>query len=145
MSALTVTAAQVAPARPTDPGTVIRTYIANAALTPGQAVFVTSSGTVDLCSCNTGGDEQFRGLALQQVAANQGVDVIHEGPVEGFDLSGLAYDALVYAQDTAGQLGTTASGTKTVVAGRVVPAPKRDGSGNVKKLLQVSTRWVQNW
>ena len=126
-------------------GTEIFSYFANAAIAAGQSVYETSTGTVDLASANTAGHEQFRGLALQSVGAGQAVDVIQKGAVEGFDLSGLAYDALVFQSDNAGNLATVASGTKTVQVGRVKPMPTKDSSGNIKKVLWVSSDMIRNW
>lgn len=144
MAAITVTPAKVAAARPNDHSTVIKPRMAAAALTMGQAVFVTSTGTVDLCDTSAAGKEQFRGIAMETVGGGQSVDVLEQGEVEGFDLSGIAFDGFVYAQDTAGVVGTTA-GTKTVRIGRVVPTTTKDSAGNIKKLLFIKSDLLNNW
>lgn len=145
MADIAVTAAQIAFARQPIDGTIIRPYIAGAAITAGQSVYVNSSGTVDLGDANAAGKEQFRGIALQTVGAGQAVDVLERGVCEGFAISGLAYDALVYQSDTAGSLADAASGTKTIRVGRVVPTTTRDSSGNIKKILYVQADMLNNW
>jgi len=144
MSAIAVTSGQVSPARPMDQDTIIRPYIAAAAITAGQLVYVNSSGLVDLCNTASAGKQQCRGVALQTVGAQQGVDVLQRGEVEGFAISSLAYDVQVYASDTAGNLDT-AVGTKTVPIGRVMATTTKDSSGNIKKLLHIQTDLINNW
>lgn len=146
MAAVTVTNAQVSPVFPDDSATIIRSRIAAATILAGQAVYYNSSGQADLCGTNTAGAQQFRGIALEQAGAGQAVDILEQGEVEGFNLSGagLTYDALVFAQDTAGALGT-AAGTKSVVAGRVVPMSNRDSSGNIKMVLFIGVQRLANW
>ena len=144
MADLTCTATSVAVVYPQENGTEIYPYIADVALTAGGPVYITSTGTVGSAGTATSGAQQFRGLALQTVGAGQGVDVLAKGLVEGYDLSGLAYDALVYGSDTVGSLATVA-GTKTVVVGRVYPGSSRDSSGNIKKLLFVTVANTSNW
>lgn len=61
---------------------------------------------------------------------------IRLGVVDGFDLSGSAYWAPLYASDTDGTLGTTA-GTVSVVVGRVVPATAVTAGNAFDKLLRI--------
>jgi hypothetical protein len=57
--------------------------------------------------------------------------------VAGFDLSSLAYDALVYLSDTPGKL-STAAGSHSSIAGRVAAMTDRDPvTGKPSKLLFV--------
>jgi hypothetical protein len=145
MSAITVTAAKVAPAKPNDHSTVIASRIAAAAITVGQSLFTTTSnGKVDLEDTSSAGKQQFRGIALETVGAGQAVDVLERGLIEGYDLSGMSFDDFAYGQDTPGVIGTTA-GTKTVRIGRVVPTTMYDSSGNIKKLLYVQADMINNW
>jgi hypothetical protein len=134
MTAISVTAAQVAPVDPEK--ATIRNYIAKVALTKGVPVFIDgTTGKIDIADGNGSGTKQFRGITLDAGGAGAGIRVIEEGDVYGFDLSGLNYDALVYVSDTAGSLDT-AAGTVTVNVGRV--APMSDAS--LTKVLRVATR-----
>ncbi len=114
----------------------IRTYIAAAALSIGEALYINSSGKADLCDGNAAGKYQFRGIALEGVGAGQAVSVLQEGILYGFDLSSQAYDASIFVGDTAGELAD-AAGTKTIYVGRVVPLPDDD----LTKALYVSVTW----
>lgn len=143
MADLAVTAKRVAVVNPMD--ACIRPYIAGVGLTAGQSIFLQPAGTVALCDANVGGAEQFRGIALETVGAGQVVDVLEEGDVEGFDLSAINPDALVYASDNAGALATAASATKTVQVGRVSTLPSRDSSGVIKRVLRISIDVKRNW
>jgi hypothetical protein len=111
----------------------IRTFIAAVALSIGEALYINTSGKVDLCDGNAAGKYQFRGIALETVGAGQAVSVLQEGILYGFDLSNVAYDGLVYVGDTAGDLAD-AAGTKTIFVGRCVPLPDDD----LTKALHVS-------
>jgi len=140
MTAIALTAAQIAPAiEPSD--AEIFDYIAAATITAGQAVYITSAGKVNLASANTGGAEQFRGIALNGGGAGQAISVLKRGHCYGFTISSLAYDAIVYLADTAGGLDTAASGTKTVRVGRVVPLT----DSSLTKVLYVQADYLNNW
>ena len=138
-AAVSATAAKVAATHPDD--AVIRSYIAAAAITAGQAVYLNTAGKVDLAQANSSGKEQFRGIALESVGAGQAVSVLVEGSLAGFDLSGVAYDGLVYLADTAGGLYDTASSSKTVQVGRVVPV----SDNALTKILYVRSDMIRNW
>ncbi len=60
------------------------------------------------------------GVAVRTVAAGEAVTAIRYGIFDGFDLSGLAYDANVYLSNTAGRLAD-AIGTITSIIGKVIP------------------------
>lgn len=116
MSAVALTAAQIAPVFADD--CEIRTYIAGATITAGQAVYLNSSGDIDLADGNGSGTKQFKGIALNGGGTGQAIDVLRRGEVYGYTLTSIAYDALLYVSDTAGGLDT-AAGTVTVQVGRV--------------------------
>jgi len=139
MGAIAVTAAQVAPVKPLKCD--IESYIATEAIAAGQAVYILTTGKVGVADANSAGKEQFRGIALQSVGAGQAVDVLHKGDVYGFTLSGNA-DSLAYLSDTAGGLDTSASGSKTVAAGRVVCLPD---SPTFTKVLRVFVKLDADW
>jgi hypothetical protein len=120
----------------------LRNRLAGVAINGGDACVVNSSGLAVLSNSGAAGTSQFNGIAIPtknsgySAGVGQAVELIEEGEVEGFDLSGLAYEAPVYLSDTAGKLAD-AAGTKSVVVGRVVPTSERDASGNPRKLLYV--------
>lgn len=106
----------------------------------GNVGYLTSAGTYGLADANASGKEQVRGIFLQAGGAGQGVSLLTRGHVGGFDLSGLAYDALVYLSNTAGALAD-AAGTMTVPVGRVVPMSDADKT----KVLFVDTAVLTTW
>ena len=138
MGDITVTAAQVGACFPDK--AEIYTFKAAETITAGQAVYLTSSGTVGLCDTNASGKQQFRGIALNGGGAGQAIDVLKEGHCYGFTLSGMDYDAIAYGSDTAGALAD-ANGTMTVNAGRVVALPDAD----LTKVLYVRADWLRAW
>ena len=99
----------------------VKSYIAHEDIVAGQAIYsVTATGKAGLATAAAANNlAQFRGLALKTTKAGYAVDVVEEGEVYGFTLSGLDYDAVVYLHDTAGTLSTT-NGTIHVRVGRVV-------------------------
>lgn len=114
--------------------------IAAVTLTNGQAVRQNTSGKAALADADAGsGAERFKGLALTGVGAGQGVSVISRGAVYGFDLSSLAYDALVYVSNTAGALADTPSTTNPMPVGRVMALP----DSNLTKVLFIDAPIVR--
>jgi hypothetical protein len=138
MADLTCTTAQVAMVNP-DFCETKEVVLAEAA-TAGQALYLTSSGTYGLADANAAGKQQIRGIALEAGGAGQGVTMLELGELYGYDLSGLAYDDLVYLSDTAGALAD-AAGTMTVQCGRVVPMPDSDKT----KVLSFAIDRLREW
>lgn len=98
----------------------IESYIADAALTAGQAVYTdATSGKSKVASAAASGTAQFRGIALQSVGAGSAVDVLERGRVYGFTVT-QNYDAPLYLSNTSGAIAD-AAGTVSVPVGRVVP------------------------
>lgn len=90
---------------------------------PGQAVRLdTTTGKWTKSNGSSAGEARIYGLVVGGVAnvAGQAVTAIRQGVIDGYDLSGLAYDAAVYLSDTDGALAD-AAGTVSVVVGRVIP------------------------
>jgi len=139
MADITVTAAQVAALDPQK--STIEKYIAAVAITKGQAVYLNTSGKAALADANGSGTLQFRGIALNTVAAGEAVDVLHEGVVAGFGVSSMNGDAIAYLSNTAGALGT-AAGSTAVACGRVVVLTD---APTLTKALRVFTRWSADW
>ena len=138
MTDITVTAAQVGLVDPIK--AKVRSYIAGATITKGQAVYIDpTTGKVNLADANGSGTLQFRGIALNGGAAGQAIDVCEEGLLYGFTLAG-NYDSLVYLSNTAGALADAGGGT-TVVCGRVAPLADR----SITKVLHVFSRPSADW
>jgi hypothetical protein len=117
MADLTVVSGEVAQVFPME--SLVRTYKAAVDLAAGKSVHVDANGKVNLADGNgVSPANRFRGVTLQTVKAGQDVDVIIDGEVAGYDLSGLPYDAPVYVSDNAGMLAD-APGTTSLLAGRV--------------------------
>jgi hypothetical protein len=129
MADLTLTAAQIAPVFPHSALDHTYDIVAGVAVTAGQVIRQNSSGKAALADANAGsGAEKAIGLALKTKGAGQGVSYLQQGRVYGFDLSGLAYGALVYLSDTAGALADIPSTTNSVPVGRVVPLSDSDAT-----------------
>lgn len=139
MTAIALTAAQIEPVYPT----VAECYdfVAAASITAGQAVYLTSSGTVDLADANGSGTLQFRGIALNAAAAGQAVTVLKRGHCFGFTVSSLSVDDIAYLSNTAGGLDTSAGGT-SIICGRVMTLPDKP---TYTKVLYVEADWLRTW
>ena len=137
MTAVALTAARISCPDPLK--CTIRSYIATETITAGQAVYFLTTGKVGVADANASGKQQFRGIALTGGAAGTAIDVLHDGEVAGFTLTGNG-DTFVYLSDTAGGLDTSA-GTMTVPCGRVVCRSDKD----LTKVLRVFTQWEADW
>lgn len=137
MSDITVTAAKVALVDPIK--ATVRSYIATETITAGQAVYILTTGKVGVADANAAGKQQFRGIALNGGGAGQAIDVVHDGEVTGFTLSGNA-DTMLYLSDTAGALADSA-GTMTVVCGRVECLADKD----LTKVARIFVQWEAAW
>lgn len=127
MADLTLTAAQIAPAFPLNSLDDTYDMVAGVVITRGQIVRTATTGKAALSDANAGsGAEKAIGIALNAAGIGQGVSYAQSGRFYGFDLSGLAYGALVYLSDTAGALADAPSTTNSVPVGRVVPLSNTD-------------------
>lgn len=119
--------------------TKTRSYKAAAAITAGQAVYKTTTGTVGLCDGSIGQTValQFRGIALNAAAAGEACLVAYEGPVEGFTLTGNC-ESFAYLSEISGSIGDAAAGV-SVKVGRV--DMRDDGT----KFLWVTTLPLTTW
>lgn len=91
------------------------------AITAGMPVRLdTSSGKFTAANGTGAAEARIYGIATKTVAAGMPVTAIRQGVMDGFDLSGLNYDAAVYLSDTDGRLAD-ANGTVSVAVGRVIP------------------------
>lgn len=107
------------------------------AVTAGQAARIdTGSGKLTKANATTAPEARVFGIASRTPeATGLGLTVIRHGVLDGFDLSGLAYDAPVYLSDTDGRLSDEA-GTVEKVIGRVIPG-FAGGLASADKLLLV--------
>lgn len=106
------------------------------AITPGSAARIdTTTGGFTNANATTTTENRIFGIALNDTnpAART---VVRRGYLDGYDLSGLAFDAPVYLSDTDGRLSTTA-GTTTVIVGRVVAGNSNLLGTTADKLLFV--------
>ncbi|WP_422929030.1 hypothetical protein [Singulisphaera sp. PoT] len=137
MANLTVTADAVAICHRPETAEIWR-GVAAEVITPGQTVYQTSAGTWGVGAAGTNGKYQIRGIALNKAGAGQAVEILIKGFVSGFNLSSLAYDAQVFASDTAGALAD-AAGTHSVAMGRVVAL---SDVPSYSKVLYVHANWA---
>jgi len=138
MADITRTKAQVAVVFPQN--AEIYDFIATEAIEAGQPVYQLTTRKVGVADANAAGKQQVRGIALKDVGAGQAVSVLKKGHVEGFDVSGLNGDALVYLSDTAGELAD-AAGTLSVTVGRVFGL----SDANLTHVLYVDADWIGTW
>ena len=97
------------------------TLVAAETITAGEAVRIDTAGKFTGSNGTTTTENRIYGIAKVSVAAGRPVTAIRKGVLDGFDVSGMAYDAIVYLSDTDGTLATSA-GTVSTIVGRVIPA-----------------------
>ena len=115
----------------------VKSYLAGSAVTKGQPVSQATDGTVDPGDASAGGGylyEQNRGIALNGGGAGQAIDVLEDGELYGFTVSGLNCGDIVYLSDTVGRLSTVA-GTVTVILGRVTALTDKSAT----KVVRIQT------
>lgn len=113
------------------------TLVAAEAITAGFAVRLdTSSGKFTPANGSAAGEARIFGIALKSVAADEPVTAVRKGYLDGWDLSGMNYDAVVYLSDTDGRLDT-AAGTVSTVVGRVIPGSATTLGTAMDKILFV--------
>jgi hypothetical protein len=98
------------------------TLPAGEAITAGMAVRIdTQTGKFTKANGTNAGEARVFGIAVKTVIAGESLTAIASGVMDGWDLSGLAYDAAVYLSDTDGRLEGTNAPTVDVPIGRVIP------------------------
>lgn len=124
MADLTYTTAQVAPVFTIFGKSEIYDGVAGATVEAGQALYIDSSGDLQLTDAGATGTAQFCGIALNGGGAGQAISYLHHGAIYGFDLSGLAYWDLAYLSDAdPGDLEDGGAETVVVPVGRVLALP----------------------
>lgn len=120
------------------------TGVAAEAVTIGQVVRIdTTTGKITKSNATSAAEGRSLGLALRTAAAGEAVTVLREGIVDGWDLSGLNYDAAVYVSNTDGGLAD-AAGTVSVEAGRVLGGFSTTLGTAADKLLLVEFRQLES-
>ena len=122
MADIAVTAAQVGLVDPLK--ATVKSYIAGATITKGQAVSLATDGTIDPSDGSTGQGylyENCVGIALNGGGAGQAIDVVPRGEVYGFTVSGLNSGDVVTLSNTAGTLEGASGGDVNVYIGRIAP------------------------
>lgn len=128
MTDIALTAAQVSPVNEFEPE--MWNLIAAAAITRGQTVAIDAAGKAIVGDASTGIAPNVRGIALNNAGIGDVVTIMVHGSLYGFTLP-QAYDAPIYASNTAGALAD-AAGDVSLVVGRV--KPMHDGATPTKVL-----------
>ena len=136
MANITVTAASVAVVFPSQ-CEIYNVKLAEA-VTKGQALYQTVSGTYGVAQANLQAKCQIRGLALEAANSGEGISMLKRGIVAGFTLA--TYEDIVYLSDTAGRLSTT-SGTRAVVVGHVMDL----ADPALTEVLYFEADWLREW
>ncbi|MCU0464061.1 MAG: hypothetical protein MUF38_05790 [Anaerolineae bacterium] len=99
----------------------VYSLVAGEYIEAGQLVCINSSGKVVKADAGALATARAAGFATANANINEGVSVLRRGMLEGFTLTSLAYNALVYVSDTAGAVADApgASGTYRKVVGSV--------------------------
>lgn len=114
-----------------------RTAVAAEAITAGAPVRIdTTAGTFTNSNGTTAPEARVFGIATRTVVAGEALTVLRNGILDGYDLSGMNYDAVVYVSDTDGRLAD-AAGTVSAAIGRVTPGNATTRGTNPDKLLSV--------
>lgn len=137
MTDITVTAAKVSRIYPN--ADEVHAVKLGETVTAGQVLNIDTDGTMGLADANGSGNElQPRYIALEGGAAGAVIPAMKRGWLEGYTVSSLNGDALLYLSNTAGALADAAGGT-TAVCGRVVMLP------NGTKVTYVDFDWTVIW
>lgn len=104
----------------------------------GQAVRLdTTTGKWTLAKATATGEARVWGVLVSKDGAGAAGTAVRDGVLDGFALSALDYDAIVYLSDTDGTLADAAGTVTTAIIGRVIPATATTTGTAYDKLLQV--------
>lgn len=107
------------------------------AITAGAPVRLdTTTGKWTNANGTTSGEARVWGIATRTVVAGEALTAVRNGVMDGFDLSGMNYDANVFVGDADGRLDT-AAGTVSTIVGRVIPATATPLGTAFDKVLSV--------
>ena len=107
-------------------------------LAVGDVVYLNTAGKVGKADADAAGKLQARGIVVHKIGNT--VSIMKKGWLAGFDLSGVAYDGILYLSNTAGKMADAGGGT-TVICGRVSSIPDNP----LTKVLYVDFDWVRTW
>jgi hypothetical protein len=113
-----------------------KTLVAAEAIVAGAPVRIDTAGKFTNANGTTTTENRVWGVGTRTVAAGEPLTAVRNGTLDGYDLSGMAYDAPVYLSDTDGRLDT-AAGTVSTVVGRVVPGTSTTLGTAYDKILSV--------
>ena len=111
------------------------------AVTAGQTLYPEAGGTYALADADVAGRQQTRLMALESAGSFQAISALRRGAVYGFDLSGMAYDAIAYQSNTAGALSDSA-GSLGVPVALVMALPDKP---TYTKVLMFEPRWREDF
>src|SRR6266508_6309853 len=87
------------------------TLKASVDLTAGWAVYIDANGKwakADATGAAGAANQRLWGVVLKTVKAGVPVTAVRKGALDGYDVSGLAFNAKIYLSDTAGALADAA-------------------------------------
>lgn len=110
---------------------------ASAAITAGDPVQINTSGKWAAANATTAALARRTYIATRTVLAGEALTAVRQGVMDGFNLSGLAYNAPVYLSDT----GTVAdaAGTVATILGYVGPGWAQPLGTAADKILMLNT------
>jgi hypothetical protein len=108
------------------------------AVTAGQAVQLGTAGKWILAKATTAALARRTYIATRTVLAGEALTGIRQGVMDGFDLSGLAYNAPVYLSDTDGGVAD-AAGTVATIIGYVLGVWAQPLGTAADKVLAINT------
>ncbi len=91
-------------------------------LAVGDAVRIDTNGKWTGSNASTTTENRIYGILVSKDPAGAVGTAIRKGVIDGFALTALAYDAIVYLSDTDKKLAD-AAGTVSTIVGRVIPVP----------------------
>ena len=136
MADISVTAAKVAVVFP-EQAEIYNVVLAEA-VTAGQSLYQTVSGTHGIAQADALAKRQFRGVALEAANAGEGISMLKRGILAGYTLA--TYEDEVYLSDTPGAFDTT-PGTLLVKCGRVISL----ADPALTEVLYVEADWLREW
>jgi len=120
------------------------TGVAAEAISIGNVVRLdTSTGKITKSKAASAAEARSLGIALRTSQAGEPVTVLREGILDGFDLSGMDYDAAVYLSDTDGAMANVV-GTVSVSCGRVMSGWAQLLGTAADKLLMVEFHQLES-
>jgi len=108
------------------------------AITAGEALYQTVSGTFGLAQADEIAKRQFRGVALEAVGSGDTLSMLKRGFISGYALA--TYEDEIYLSDTPGSFDTT-PGSLLVKCGRVCGLTDPDKT----EIAYIEADWLREW